>query len=114
MTDCIFCKIIKGDIPSATVFRDEQLTAFRDINPAAPTHILIVPNRHIDGVDTLASEDEPLIGHLVNMAGQIAVQEGIAKDGYRLIFNTGANAEQTVPHIHLHLLGGAHMKHPMG
>lgn len=114
MTDCIFCRIIKGDIPSTTVFRDEQLTAFRDINPAAPTHILIVPNRHIDGVDTLASEDEALVGHLVNVAGQIAAREGIAEGGYRLIFNTGANAEQTVLHIHLHLLGGARMKYPMG
>jgi len=114
MTDCIFCKIITGEIPSTKVFRDEQVTAFRDINPAAPTHILIVPNRHIDGVDTLASEDEPLIGHLVNVAGQIAVQEGIAEDGYRLIINTGANADQTILHIHVHLLGGAPMKHPMG
>ena len=114
MTDCIFCKIIKGDIPSTNVFRDEQVTAFRDINPAAPTHILIVPNKHIDGVDTLASEDEPLIGHLVNVAGQIAVREGIAEGGYRLIINTGANADQTVLHIHLHLLGGAPMKYPMG
>jgi histidine triad (HIT) family protein len=114
MTDCIFCKIIKGDIPSTTVFRDEQLTAFRDINPAAPTHILIVPNRHIDGVDTLASEDEALVGHLVNMAGQIAAREGIAEGGYRLIINTGADAGQTVPHIHVHLLGGAPLKYPMG
>jgi histidine triad (HIT) family protein len=114
MTDCIFCKIIKGDIPSTTVFRDEQLTAFRDINPAAPTHILVVPNRHIDGIDTLASADETLIGHLVNVAGQLAAREGIAEGGYRLIFNTGVNAGQTVPHIHLHLLGGAPMKHPMG
>ena len=114
MTDCIFCKIIKGDIPSTNVFRDEQVTAFRDLNPAAPTHILLVPNKHIDGVDTLASEDELLIGHLVKVAGQIAVQEGIAKDGYRLIINTGANADQTILHIHVHLLGGAPMKHPMG
>ena len=114
MTDCIFCKIIKGDIPSTNVFRDKQVTAFRDLNPAAPTHILLVPNKHIDGVDTLASEDELLIGHLVKVAGQIAVQEGIAEDGYRLIINTGAHAGQTVPHIHLHLLGGAPMKHPMG
>jgi len=114
MTDCIFCKIIKGDIPSTNVFRDEQVTAFRDLNPAAPTHILLVPNKHIDGVDTLASEDELLIGHLVKVAGQIAVQEGIAEDGYRLIINTGANADQTILHIHVHLLGGAPMKHPMG
>ena len=114
MTDCIFCKIIKGDIPSTNVFRDKQVTAFRDLNPAAPTHILLVPNKHIDGVDTLASEDELLIGHLVKVAGQLAVQEGIAKDGYRLIINTGANADQTILHIHVHLLGGAPMKHPMG
>ena len=114
MSDCIFCKIIKGDIPSTTVFNDEQLTAFRDINPAAPTHILIVPNKHIDGVDTLASEDEALVGHLVHVAGQLAAREGIAEGGYRLIINTGANAGQTVPHIHVHLLGGAPLKYPMG
>lgn len=114
MTDCIFCKIIKGDIPSTTVFRDEQLTAFRDINPAAPTHILLVPNKHIDSVNTLIGEDEQLVGHLVKVAGQLAAQEGIAEGGYRLIINTNADAGQTVFHIHLHLLGGAPMKHPMG
>ncbi|NOT05481.1 MAG: histidine triad nucleotide-binding protein [Anaerolineales bacterium] len=114
MSDCIFCKIIKGDIPSTTVFRDEHLTAFRDINPAAPTHILLVPNKHIDSVNALTGEDEQLVGHLVKVAGQLAAQEGIAEDGYRLIFNTGAHAGQTVLHIHLHLLGGAPMKYPMG
>lgn len=110
MTDCIFCKIIKGDIQSTIVFRDEQLTAFRDINPAAPTHILLVPNKHIDSVNALTGEDEQLVGHLVKVAGQLAAQEGIAEDGYRLIFNTGAHAGQTVLHIHLHLLGGAPMR----
>ena len=114
MSDCIFCKIIKGDIPSTTVFRDEQVTAFRDLNPAAPTHILLVPNRHIDSVNTLANDDEALIGHLFTTAKQIASQEGIAEDGYRLIINTNTHAGQTVFHIHLHLLGGAPMKHPMG
>ncbi len=114
MSDCIFCKIIKGDIPSTTVFRDEQVTAFRDLNPAAPTHILIVPNRHIDSVNMLANGDESLIGHLFTTAKQIASQEGIAEGGYRLIINTNAHAGQTVFHIHLHLLGGAPMKHPMG
>ncbi len=114
MIDCLFCKIIKGDIPSTTVFRDEQLTAFRDINPAAPTHILIVPNKHIDGVDTLTSDDEALVGHLVNVAGQLAAREGIAEGGYRIIINTGANAGQTIPHIHVHLLGGAPLNYPMG
>ena len=114
MTDCIFCKIIKGDIPSTNVFRDEQVTAFRDLNPAAKTHILLVPNRHIDSINTLANEDEQLIGHLFTVAKQLAAQEGIAEGGYRLIINTNAHAGQTVFHIHLHLLGGAPMKHPMG
>ena len=114
MADCIFCKIITGDIPSTNVFRDEQVTAFRDLNPAAPTHILIVPNKHIDSVNTLANEDEQLIGHLFTTAKQLAAQEGLAEGGYRLIINTNAHAGQTVFHIHLHLLGGAPMKHPMG
>ena len=114
MSDCIFCKIIKGDIPSTNLYRDEQVTAFRDINPAAPTHILIVPNKHIDSVNVLISDDEALIGHLFIVAKQLAAQEKIEEDGYRLVVNTGAYAGQTVNHIHLHLLGGAPMKHPMG
>jgi len=114
MSDCIFCKIIKGEIPSTNVFRDEQVTAFRDLNPAAPTHILLVPNKHIDSINTLSNADEPLIGHLFTVAKQLAAQEGIAEGGYRLIINTNAHAGQTVFHIHLHLLGGEPMKHPMG
>lgn len=114
MTECIFCKIIKGEIPSAHVYRDEQVTAFRDINPAAPTHILILPNKHIDSVNALTNDDEQLMGHLFTTAKQLAAQEDIAEGGYRLIMNTGADAGQTVFHIHLHLLGGASMKHPMG
>lgn len=114
MTDCIFCKIIQGDIPGTIVYRDEQVTAFRDINPSAPTHILIVPNQHIDSVNMLMVDDEPLIGHLFTVAKNIAAQEGIADGGYRLIMNTNADAGQTVFHIHLHLLGGAPMKNPMG
>jgi histidine triad (HIT) family protein len=114
MTDCIFCKIISGDIPSTNVFRDEQVTAFRDLNPAAPTHILIVPNKHIDSINILTAEDEQLVGHLFTTAKQLAAQEGINEGGYRLIINTNAHAGQTVFHIHLHLLGGAPMKHPMG
>jgi len=114
MTECIFCKIIKGEIPSTNVYRDEQVTAFRDINPAAPTHILILPNKHIDSVNVLIDDDEQLIGHLFTTAKNIAAQEDIAEGGYRLIMNTGADAGQTIFHIHLHLLGGAVMKHPMG
>lgn len=114
MSDCIFCKIVKGEIPSAKVYSDEQVTAFRDIAPSAPTHILIVPNKHIDSINTFTNDDEQLMGHLFNAAKQLAVQEGIAEGGYRLIINTGADARQTVFHIHLHLLGGAPMKYPMG
>ena len=114
MTDCIFCKIVSGDIQGNIVYRDEQTTAFRDINPAAPIHILIVPNKHIDSVNMLIVDDEPLIGHMFTTAKNIAAQEGIADNGYRLIINTNADAGQTVFHIHLHLLGGAPMKNPMG
>jgi histidine triad (HIT) family protein len=114
MSDCIFCKIIAGEIPGTNVFKDEQVTAFRDINPAAPTHILIVPNRHFDSVNAMSADDKPLVGHMVFVARELAAQEGIAEGGYRLIMNTNANGGQTVFHMHLHLLGGAPMKHPMG
>ncbi|MBL8090691.1 MAG: histidine triad nucleotide-binding protein [Anaerolineales bacterium] len=110
MTDCIFCKIIAGEIPSTNVYKDEQVTAFRDINPAAPTHILIVPNKHIDSANFLIADDEALIGHLFTVAKDLAKQEGIAESGYRLMMNTNAEGGQTVFHIHLHLLGGRQMK----
>ncbi|MBE7434039.1 MAG: histidine triad nucleotide-binding protein [Anaerolineales bacterium] len=106
MADCIFCKIVKGEIPSTSVYRDEHAYAFRDIQPAAPTHILIVPQRHIDSVNALSGEDEGTIGHLFMVAKQIAAQEGLSERGYRLVINTNAEAGQTVFHIHLHLLGG--------
>ncbi len=114
MTDCVFCKIIAGEIPGTLVFQDGQVTAFRDLNPAAPTHILIVPNKHIDSINSLADQDEALVGHLFTAARQIAAQEGIAEGGYRLTINTNAHAGQTVFHLHLHLLGGAPLKYPMG
>ncbi|MCK6583974.1 MAG: histidine triad nucleotide-binding protein [Anaerolineales bacterium] len=106
MADCIFCKIVKGEIPSTSVYRDEHAYAFRDIQPAAPTHILIVPQRHIDSVNALSAEDEGTIGHLFTVAKHIAAQEGLSERGYRLVINTNAEAGQTVFHIHLHLLGG--------
>ncbi|MCE7861357.1 MAG: histidine triad nucleotide-binding protein [Chloroflexi bacterium CFX2] len=106
MADCIFCKIVKGEIPSTSVYRDEHAYAFRDIQPAAPTHILIVPQLHIDSVNALSAEDEGTIGHLFTVAKQIAAQEGLSERGYRLVINTNAEAGQTVFHIHLHLLGG--------
>jgi histidine triad (HIT) family protein len=114
MSDCIFCKIVKGEIPSTNVYQDEQVTAFRDINPAAPTHILIVPNKHIDSVNLMIADDKPLVGHMFFVARELAAKEGISESGYRLIMNTNADGGQTVFHMHLHLLGGAPMKHPMG
>jgi histidine triad (HIT) family protein len=114
MDDCLFCKILKGEIPSSTVYKDEQVTAFRDINPAAPTHILVVPNKHIADVNDISEEDEQLIGHLLRIAKPIAKEEGIAESGYRLIINTGPDSHQEVDHLHLHILGGHPMKHPMG
>jgi len=96
------------------VYRDEQVTAFRDRHPVAPVHILIVPNKHIDSVAALESEDEQLMGHLFTVARKLAEQEGIAKGGYRLITNTGPNGGQSVFHLHLHLIGGQRMRYPMG
>lgn len=110
MSDCIFCKIIKGDIPSTNVYKDEHVTAFRDINPVAPTHILIVPNKHIESVNLMIGDDEPLVGHLFSVAKQLAEQEEVEEKGYRLVVNTGAESGQTVFHLHVHLLGGRQMR----
>jgi len=115
MTDtCIFCKIVSKEAKAEIVHHDEQVTAFRDIHPVAPTHILLVPNKHIESVNVLEAEDEQLIGHLIRTAGSLAKHEGIDKEGYRLITNTGVNGGQTVFHLHLHLIGGQRMRHPMG
>jgi histidine triad (HIT) family protein len=112
--DCIFCKIVAGEIPGEKLYTDELVTAFRDIHPAAPTHILIVPNQHIASVNELTEADEPLTGRMMTVAKKLAAQEGLTEDGYRLIVNTGPHAGQVVFHLHLHLLGGQKMRHPMG
>ena len=114
MNECIFCKIIAGEIPSDIVYRDELVTAFRDINPVGSTHILIIPNKHIEAVSDLQEEDEQLMGHLFTVARKLAVEEGIGESGYRLIINNGPDANQVVLHLHLHLIGGQKMRHPMG
>jgi len=115
MTDsCVFCKIVSNEARAEIVHRDEQVTAFRDIHPVAPTHILIVPNRHIESVGALEAEDEQLMGHLFTVARRLAEEAGISKGGYRLITNTGANGGQTVFHLHVHLIGGQRMRYPMG
>jgi len=106
---CIFCKIVAQEAKATIVYSDERVTAFRDIHPIADTHILIVPNKHIESVNALAVEDEQLVGHLFIVAGQLAKEEGIDQNGYRLIANTGADAGQTVFHLHVHLIGGKRM-----
>jgi len=103
---CIFCKILSGESPANIIYRDEQVTAFRDIHPIARTHILIIPNRHIASVNELGVEDEGLVGHMLLVAMELAKQEGVAERGYRLMINTGAHGGQTVPHLHLHLIAG--------
>ncbi len=102
----IFEKIIHGELAADIVYRDEQVTAFRDIRPAAPTHILIVPNRPIPTINDVQPEDEPLLGHMLYVAKLLAEREGIAQDGYRLIINCNRHGGQEVFHLHLHLIGG--------
>ncbi|NCP85958.1 MAG: histidine triad nucleotide-binding protein [Anaerolineae bacterium CG_4_9_14_3_um_filter_57_17] len=110
--NCIFCKIVAGEMPTTLLYQDEQVTAFRDIHPVAPTHILIIPNRHIASTNEAAPEDEALLGHLIGVARLLAERENIAANGYRLVINTGADGGQVVFHLHLHLLGGRKLVHP--
>ena len=111
---CLFCKIISNEARADIVHRDEQVTAFRDIHPVAPTHILIVPNKHIESTNVLEPEDEQLVGHLFSIARQLANEAGISQSGYRLIINTGPDGGQAIYHLHLHLIGGQRMRHPVG
>jgi histidine triad (HIT) family protein len=106
MADCLFCRILAGDIPSTEVRSTERIYAFRDISPAAPTHVLVVPRDHHTDAAALAAADPGLLAELVRVAGEVAVQEGVAGSGYRLVFNTGPDSGQTVFHVHLHVLGG--------
>ncbi len=114
MPECIFCNIVNGQAPATIVYKDEAVTAFRDIHPVAPTHILIVPNKHIISVNEILPEDEPLMGRLFTVARELAEREGIHEAGYRLIINTGVHGGQVVYHLHMHLIGGQRMQHPIG
>ena len=114
MTHCIFCKIASGEIPSAVVYDDEHVVAFRDLNPHAPTHVLVVPRRHIPTLNDLVPADAELVGRMYLAAREVARQEGIAETGYRTVFNCNADAGQTVFHLHLHVLGGRSMIWPPG
>jgi histidine triad (HIT) family protein len=114
MADCLFCKIINGDIPATIVYQDDHVLAFNDVNPQAPTHVLIVPKRHIATLSDLTPDDDQIVGELARRAAAIASERGISAGGYRTVFNTNRDAGQTVFHIHLHLLGGRAMAWPPG
>lgn len=113
MTDCIFCKIIHGDIPSTKVYEDDLVYAFRDISPQAPVHILLVPKKHIASLAEVTQEDQPLLGHIMHLCGKIAGQEGLT-GGFRVVTNIGSDGCQSVPHLHFHILGGEKLTDRMG
>jgi len=108
MSDCIFCKLLADEIPSQRVYEDEHCIAFKDIDPKAPTHLLVIPRKHIESLDALSPQDQDLMGHLVTRIPEIARNQGLDK-GYRTVVNTGAEGGQVVYHIHFHILGGRQM-----
>jgi histidine triad (HIT) family protein len=114
MSDCLFCKMVKGEIKPDVVHEDEHVLAFRDINPQGPVHILVIPKEHIPTINHLEDEHAELIGRLFLAAKKIAAEEGIAEDGYRLVFNCNKHGGQEVYHIHLHIIGGRQMTWPPG
>ena len=106
MEDCLFCKIVKGEIPSTKVYEDEEILAFKDINPVAPVHILVIPKKHISSLNEIETEDQMLIGKIFAVIKKIAEEQGIAENGYRVIANCGEDGGQEVKHLHFHILGG--------
>jgi histidine triad (HIT) family protein len=114
VTDCLFCRLIAGEIPANIVHQNDHVVAFKDITPQAPTHVLVVPRRHIASLNDLSPADDALIGEMIRTAANIAQKEGHADRGYRTVFNCNADAGQTVFHVHLHLLGGRKMAWPPG
>ncbi len=114
MAECLFCRIVRGELSAQIVHQDETVTAFRDINPQAPVHLLIVPNEHIGSVAEVGADHGPVLAALVTTANRLAAQEGLAERGYRLVLNMGPDAGMSVPHLHLHLLGGRRMAWPPG
>ena len=106
MDNCLFCKIIKGEIPSEKVYEDDEILAFKDINPVAPVHILVIPKKHIDSIAVLEKQDEPLVGRIYSVINKIAEEQGVKEDGFRVIVNCGKNGGQEVMHLHFHLLAG--------
>ncbi len=112
--DCLFCRIVSGEIPAKTVYEDELCVAFRDINPQAPVHLLVIPREHIESLAEVAPKDEATLGRLMHVAAHVARDQGLTESGYRTVINTGAGAGQSVFHLHIHVLGGRAMKWPPG
>jgi histidine triad (HIT) family protein len=113
-TDCLFCRIVTGDVPSEKVYENDEVYAFRDINPAAPVHVLVIPRRHVTNAGEISRGDGALLEEILLAARDIAGQQGLAERGYRLVFNVGDDALNSVPHLHLHLLGGRRFGWPPG
>jgi len=112
--ECIFCKIAAGEIPSDIIYQDEEMIAFRDINPVAPTHLLIISKKHIASLAELSEAESSLIGKMVSTANQLAKNGGIAESGYRVVINCGKQGGQLVPHLHMHLIGGRQLSDALG
>jgi histidine triad (HIT) family protein len=112
--DCIFCQIASGKIPADIVYQDEEIIAFRDINPQAPRHLVIIPRKHIPSLEQLKENDSALVGRMVAVANKLAREEGVAQKGYRLAINCGTEGGQLVPHLHMHLLGGRKLSDTLG
>jgi histidine triad (HIT) family protein len=113
-SDCLFCRIIAGEVPATQIYADDSVVAIRDIAPQAPTHVLLLAREHIASVGDLGKADHDLMGAIFSAGAELAKREGIAQDGYRLVANVGRNGGQTVDHLHVHLLGGRHMAWPPG
>ena len=111
---CVFCRIVTNQTSANILYRDQQVTAFRDLHPVGPTHLLIVPNKHIDSLNDLQDDDEALMGYMFAVARKLAAKEGVDHSGYRLVLNTRADGGQTIFHLHLHLIGGRPMHWPPG
>ncbi len=106
MMDCVFCQIVAGKIPSTVLYQDEDVLAFRDINPLAPTHVLIIPKKHIPSLADITDDEAPLMGRMAGVANRLAREAGVSESGYRLVVSSGEDGGQIVPHLHMHLLGG--------
>jgi histidine triad (HIT) family protein len=112
--NCLFCRIIAGEVPADIVHQDERCVAFRDINPQAPVHVLVIPRDHMESLDEATQKDEALLGHLLRVAARVANEQGLSESGYRTVVNTGAGAGQSVFHLHVHVLGGRPLSWPPG